>query len=226
MLRLVLFDIDGTLIHTDRVGIKAFDKVLETQFGVANGVAGVSFAGRTDTGLVREIFCKHRIEPSQANFELFFDCYADWLAQMLPGHRGEVCPGVWKFIHDLQSSAEPPTFGLLTGNIRLGAEIKLRHFNLWDSFVTGAFADDHEDRNEIAAIAHQRGSRVLRQKLPGDQVLVIGDTPLDIACGRAIGARVLAVATGGSTLAELQAHRPDWAVTDLARVRARELCRL
>ena len=94
--------------------------------------------------------------------------------------------------------------GLLTGNIRLGAEIKLRHFNLWDAFQTGAFADDHEERDQIAAVARQRGSRILGTELRGDEVVVIGDTPLDIRCARAIGAKALAVATGGAKLAELE----------------------
>jgi phosphoglycolate phosphatase-like HAD superfamily hydrolase len=114
--------------------------------------------------------------------------------------------------------------GLLTGNIRLGAEIKLRHFDLWEVFETGGFADDHEERDQIAAIAHERGSRLLNEDLRGEQVLVIGDTPLDIRCARAIGAKVLAVATGGHPLAELLAHHPDWAVGDLRKVKAAEVC--
>jgi len=84
----------------------------------------------------------------------------------------------------------------------------------------GAFGDDHEQRDEIAAIARERGSRLLGEDLRGEQVLVIGDTPFDIRCGRAIGARVLAVATGGAPLAELEHHKPDWAVADLTRVAA------
>ena len=226
MIRLVLFDIDGTLIRTDHAGIKAFARTLEAQFNVPDGIAGLKFAGRTDTGLARELFGKHRIEASRENFHLFFDSYVHWLDYMLPQGRGEVCPGVWKFIYELRSLPEAPRLGLLTGNIRLGAEIKLRHFNLWDPFEAGAFGDDHEDRNQIAAIARQRASGLLGEDLEGDEILVIGDTPLDIACGRAIGAKVLAVATGDSTAAELQAHEPDWTVTNLQRVRAKELCRL
>ena len=186
----------------------------------------VSFAGRTDTGLARHYFVKHQIEPSPENFRLFFDCYTHWLDHLLSRSQGAtICPGVWRMIYELQHLPDKPAIGLLTGNIRLGAEIKLRHFNLWEFFETGAFADDHEDRNQIAAVARERGARFLRENLRGDQVLVIGDTPLDIQCGRAIGAKVLAVATGGSTLAELQAHQPDWAVTSLEKVRAAELCR-
>ncbi|MDB6021995.1 MAG: haloacid dehalogenase [Pedosphaera sp.] len=224
MIRLVLFDIDGTLLHTNAVGISAFAKTLEMQFNVRNGTDGLKFAGRTDSGLVREIFLKHNIEPSKNNFGLFFDCYADWLAHLLAESGGEICPGAPALIAGLQSLSKPPLLGLLTGNIRLGAEIKLRHFDLWDIFATGAFADDHEERNGIAAIAHQRGARMLGENLRGDQTLVIGDTPLDIACGRAIGAKVLAVATGGSPLAELQMHRPDWTVADLTKITAEEVC--
>jgi phosphoglycolate phosphatase len=116
-----------------------------------------------------------------------------------------------------------PVLGLLTGNIRLGAEIKLRHFDLWNVFATGAFADDHEDRDQIAAIARQRGAKLLGRELENNEVLVIGDTPLDIRCGRAIGASVLAVASGGATLDELQRHSPDWAVPDLAALEIRKI---
>jgi phosphoglycolate phosphatase-like HAD superfamily hydrolase len=109
---------------------------------------------------------------------------------------------------------------LLTGNIRLGAEIKLRRFGLWDRFTTGAFGDDHEDRNQIAAIARDRGSQELRRPLGGPEILVVGDTPHDVACGRAIGARVLAVATGGASQQQLEPHRPDWLVQSLEEVEA------
>jgi phosphoglycolate phosphatase-like HAD superfamily hydrolase len=223
MVRLVLWDIDGTLLHTSAVGIKAFAKALHMRFNVPNATEGFNFSGRTDTGVAREIFVKNQIETSKENFEHFFDYYIDWLAHMITEIRGEVLPGALKLIEEFCALPEPPVMGLLTGNIRLGAEIKLRHFDLWEHFATGAFADDHEDRNQIAVVAHQRGGQLLGKKLRGEETLVIGDTPLDIACGRAIGAKVLAVATGGSKLEELLKHKPDWAVKDLTHVKAREL---
>jgi phosphoglycolate phosphatase-like HAD superfamily hydrolase len=119
---------------------------------------------------------------------------------------------------------QPTLLGLITGNIRLGAEIKLRRFGLWDAFQTGAFADDSEDRNQIAAIAHKRGSRVLGKELRGDQIVVVGDTTHDIRCAQAIGAKVLVMATGGADLDELKRHQPDWAVEDLTCVTAQEIC--
>ena len=125
----------------------------------------------------------------------------------------------------LRSMPERPLLGLLTGNIRLGAELKLRHFGLWDGFELGAFADDAEDRNQIAAIARERGSERLGRPLRGDEVLVIGDTAHDIACARAIGAPCLAVATGGSSLEELKAHQPAWVVPSLADIPVADLCR-
>ena len=223
MVRLVLFDIDGTLIRTGGAGMKAFAKTFETEFKVWDGFEQLHFAGRTDGGIVREFFSLHQIEPTLANFDRFFERYVFWLDQLLPQCHCSVCPGVWDFVHGLQRLAQPPLLGLLTGNIRLGAEIKLRHLKLWDVFQTGAFADDHEDRNHIAAVAHRRGSRMLGTELRGEEVVVVGDTPHDIRCGRAIGAKVLAVGTGGSELGELKAHRPDWALPDLRAITAREV---
>ena len=112
---------------------------------------------------------------------------------------------MWDLIHGLQALPQAPLLGLLTGNIRLRAEIKLRHIDLWEVFWTEAFGDKHEDRSQIAALALQRGSRIIGTDLRGEEVLVIGDTPLDIRCARAIGAKVLAVASGSADLAELSA---------------------
>jgi phosphoglycolate phosphatase len=223
MIRLVLFDIDGTLIRTGGAGQKAFDRVCETEFRIPNGTLNLNFAGRTDTSIIREFFLRHQIEPTRENFQRFLDAYVFWLDYLLARHSGCVLPGVREMILDLESAAQPPAIGLLTGNIRLGAQIKLSHYGLWDHFQLGAFGDDHEDRNQLAVIALERGSRFLNNPLTGDDVLVVGDTPKDIACGRAIKARVLAVATGGSAYAELARHQPDWLVGALDRVNMAEV---
>jgi phosphoglycolate phosphatase len=223
MVRLVLFDIDGTLIRTGGAGVKAFAKVLQTEFNAIEDMERMKFAGRTDMSLVREFFDFHRIPANNSNLERFFDRYVFWLEEMLAHTQTVICPGVLEFISELKALPEPPLLGLLTGNIRLGAEIKLRKAQLWEEFETGGFADDHELREQIAAVARERGGRLLGQELSGEQVVVIGDTPHDIRCGRAIGAKVLAVATGGSDYSELELHRPDWLVRDLREIRARQV---
>jgi phosphoglycolate phosphatase-like HAD superfamily hydrolase len=224
MIRLVLFDIDATLIHTNHVGITAFGKTLETVFGIADGTSGLTFAGRTDTGMVRELFLKFGVDPVKANFEKFFDAYTHFLGSMLPHCKGKICPGVSALIGELKALENPPALGLLTGNIRRGAELKLGHFGLWEQFQTGAFADDSEKRNEIAAAVLERGRRLLGDDLAGGHAVVIGDTPHDVACGHSIGAKVLAVATGDSTVEELAALNPEWAVKDLTKITAAKLC--
>src|SRR5262245_53329884 len=218
MIRLVLFDIDGTLIRTGGAGVKAFAKVFDHLFQAADGFEKLKFAGRTDVSLVREFFGFHGIPATEDNFKRFFENYVFWLDHILRETKGGVCPGVRDLIHGCKRLERPPILGLLTGNIQLGAEIKLRHYGLWDEFETGAFADDHEDRAQIAAIAKRRGARILGKKLKGEQVLVVGDTPLDIACARATNAKVLAVATGGSTIDQLKEHRPDFLIPDLTHI--------
>jgi phosphoglycolate phosphatase len=223
MIRLVLFDIDGTLLHSGGAGVKAFARAFASEFGINDGTERLKFAGRTDVSLVREFFSHHQIEPSPKNFERFFQAYLGWLKQIIRECEGGACPGVLEFHHALEILPQPPLVGLLTGNIREGARIKLQHYSLWDKFTIGAFADDNEERDHIAAVARDRGSAHLGSPLRGEEILVIGDTPLDIRCARAIQARALAVATGSFTVQELLEHEPDWAVPDLSKISVQEV---
>lgn len=220
MVKLVLFDIDGTLISTNGAGVRAFEKVFASEFGAADATRGVRFAGRTDFALVREIFGRLGVPATRENFARFFDRYVFWLGHLLEDGQGGPCPGVTGFLRELRHLPRPPTLGLLTGNLRLGAEIKLRRYGLWEEFTLGGFADDHEDRDQIAVAARARGRQHLGPDLADDEIVVVGDTRHDVRCGRAIGARVLAVATGGESFEELHPSRPDWLVRDLRDISA------
>jgi phosphoglycolate phosphatase len=221
MVKLVLFDIDGTLLHSGGAGVKAFARAFSSEFGIHDGTERLKFAGRTDISLVREFFTHNQIETSPENFKRFFAAYLFWLKQMIRECEGGACAGVVEFYDALAALPEPPLLGLLTGNIREGAEVKLSHYKLWDRFAFGGFADDHEERDHIAAVAHDRGGERFGRPLRGEEVVVIGDTPLDIRCAKFIGAKALAVGTGSFTVEELQQHQPDWAVPDLTHLNAK-----
>lgn len=216
--RLVLFDIDGTLIRTGGAGMKAFARAAELVFGSSEGTKGLRFHGRTDGSLVSEFLRNIGQRDDASNRERFLEAYVFLLDEQLRLHRGEICPGVMELLAELCDRPDPPVIGLLTGNIRLGATLKLAAHGLANSFVLGAFGDDHLDRNELARVAWSRGSAYLGRPVNGDEVVVIGDTRADIECARAIGARCVAVATGGESLPELLEHSPTLALESLAGV--------
>ena len=222
--RLVLFDIDGTLVSTGGAGIKAFGEAFEAAFGVVNATAKIKFAGRTDYSLFRELCQRNGVGHTPENRESFFSHYLRLVDSHLDTNKGGPFPGVVRLLDDLAVLPDAPVLGLLTGNIREGARRKLGAYGLWDRFALGSFSDDEEDRNLIAAAAAAKGSEYLERKLEGLKIVVIGDTPRDIACGKHIGARTVGVATGGATLEALQACEPDWAVADLTQLSAVELC--
>lgn len=218
-MRLLLFDIDGTLILTGEAGLVAFRETIQEAFGTEDDLSQVDFSGATDSGIIAQLFGRHGIAHTPDNLERFRRAYFPSLGRWLPARQGRVLPGVTDLLGQLRRQ-EQVQLGLLTGNFAEGARLKLQHYGLWDYFAFGAFADDHSDRNELGPHALRRAAAHTGRNYAGDQVWIIGDTPRDIACARAFGAKVLAVATGRHSLAELQALEPDAALSDLSDVEA------
>jgi len=214
MFRLILFDIDGTLISTEGAGVKAFAQTSAEVYGLPEATKDMSFAGRTDRALVELIFNQNSIEITEAKIEQFFTAYLERLSHFLPTDNTSPLPGVMELLGKIRQSQPTPVIGLLTGNQAQGAQLKLNHYKIWHEFEMGAFGDKTTDRNIVAqealAWAKERWSDIAPE-----EILVIGDTERDIQCAQAIGAKVLAVATGHVTIEELQEFNPDWAAVDL-----------
>jgi phosphoglycolate phosphatase len=193
--------------------------VLRHQFGVTDDLRGIEVAGKTDTGIVHQILRKQKIEISEQNTATFLDLYVEFLARELPLRQGKLLPGVRQLLTRLQARPQN-VLGLLTGNIRRGAQLKLEHYGIWHFFELGAFADDHHDRNELGAFAQMRAREKHALDFNAAEIDVIGDTPHDIACGKAIGARTIAVATGSFSREQLAEHQPDRIVDNFSAVDA------
>jgi phosphoglycolate phosphatase-like HAD superfamily hydrolase len=212
---LLLWDIDGTLIASGGAGMRALQSALRAVFGREGSLADIDFAGRTDTWIMRAVFEKFGLEPSPANFARFFDGYVAALPAELHNPQACVLPGVREILRAAAGHGAIAQ-GLLTGNMRRGAQAKLAHHGLWEHFAFGAFGDDSEFRNELGPHALRRALERHGIHFPADNVWVIGDTPHDIACGKIIGARTLAVATGSTTVDQLRTHAPTAALENLA----------
>jgi phosphoglycolate phosphatase-like HAD superfamily hydrolase len=210
-----LFDIDGTLLSSGGAGKAALEAALLEEFGLAGLLGQVPYSGRTDRAIIRDLLRLHAIDESATSLERLIEGYLRRLPDCLRRHQGKVLPGIAALLEDL-SGREQVAVGLLTGNLRAGARLKLGHYGLYHHFAFGGFGDQHWERDNVAhealaaVRAHLDGNVVL------DQVWVIGDTPLDVQCARAIGVRVAAVATGWHSREELAAARPDLLLTDLS----------
>lgn len=212
---LILWDIDGTILHSAGAGRRALQAALGAVFGVEGSLDGINLAGSTDRLIIRQIFSRFSIEFSEGNLARYLDGYIAELPAALGAGASRVLPGVREVLG--QAAGRPEVaLGLLTGNVRRGAQAKLDQHGLWGFFPVGAFADDAELRSELGPHALRRARGHWGAEFPPGRVWIVGDTPQDIACARAFGARALAVATGGSGLAELASHGPDAALGDLA----------
>ncbi len=212
---LVLFDIDGTLIRTGGAGVWAFGETADRLYGRPGATANMRFHGRTDRSLVSEFLRQEGLTVTEGEIRRFFEGYLGYLKARLAQHMGEVCPGVRDLIRALKAHQDAPHLGVLTGNISKGADLKLRSHGLEHLLDFGVFGEHDEHRNHLAVKALRMAKERFGAGLSGVDIVVVGDTPADIECARAIGARCLAVATGGNSFEELLEHSPTWAVRSL-----------
>ncbi len=211
----ILFDIDGTLVSSGGAGKAAMEQALTTVFGVPPDSRGVPYSGRTDRAIGRDLLRLHDIEATPERWQRFLAAYLNHLPESLARHQGRILPGIAALLERLRE-LDHVVLGLLTGNVRAGARIKLGHFDLFQHFAFGGFGDDHYERDDVAREALAAVHRHLNGAVNLTELWVIGDTPLDVSCARSIGARAVAVTTGWHAREELEASKPDLLLTDLA----------
>lgn len=222
MTQLVLWDIDGTLVHAGDVAGKIFDQTIERITGV-RPTGRVRMSGKTDPQITREYLEMMGIENIETSLREILEALPGDLAgqQSLIRERGRVLPGIPAAL-DAVDALGGVEQTLLTGNLEENARIKLRAFDLDHrfDFAVGAFGSDHHDRTKLVPVALERFLRLRQREIPPNEVLVIGDSPNDLACARAGGTRCLLIATGRSTFDELTQLEPDFVMVDLQDTKA------
>lgn len=222
-MRIVLFDIDGTLLRSGGVGRISMERALTTVFG-SPGSAEYHYDGKTDRQIVRDLMRREGFSDEEIDSQMveLLDTYVSGLERELAsGNRSMlVLDGVRELLDALEAQQEV-VLGLLTGNIQQGANAKLTAAGIDPArFRVNAFGSDHELRPELPAVARQRAQELLGREIAGNRVVVIGDTPADISCGEAIGARAIGVATGRYSVDQLSAFRPYAVFQSLADTEA------
>jgi phosphoglycolate phosphatase-like HAD superfamily hydrolase len=215
--RLILFDIDGTLLSAGGAPRRAFRRALTEFFGTEGAAATDDFSGKTDPQIVYDLMTAagfgddHIAERIAAVFESYVTGLAAELEKET-GHR--LLPAVAELVPRL---AEDPrvVLGLVTGNVETGARLKLDHFGLWDRFRLGAFGSDERERDRLPPIAVERARKLTGRSFEGEEVVIVGDTPADVRCARAVGAIAVAVATGPPGREVLAAADPDFLLDSL-----------
>ena len=214
-MQVCLFDIDGTLINTGGAGGSAMLAAIREEFGASGPLYDIPAAGRTDRAISLDVFTAYDLTFSEQSFRQFLDSYL----KLLPTHlkecepKGQVFPGMPETLKIL-SQREDIVLGLLTGNFREAAYLKLQHYGMHHYFDFGGFGDKYTHRNDVAKEALGHVLQRLGQDFDPSDIWVIGDTPADVECARAIGANVVAVATGIFSAEELEPSDPDFLFED------------
>lgn len=213
-MRLILFDIDGTLIDSGGAGVRALDLALRELFSIENGFHGISMAGKTDPSIMREGLIKHGLS-ADGNLDLVTESYLRHLKSEIQNNRKTIKPGICETLEKL-CTVHGIALGLLTGNIERGARIKLEPFGLNRYFPSGAFGSDDEDRNMLLPVAVSRYQALTSHTIQIEECLVVGDTPRDVECAKIHGAACFAVATGPYSAEALRDAGADYVVEDLS----------
>jgi phosphoglycolate phosphatase-like HAD superfamily hydrolase len=215
---LLLFDIDGTLLLSGGAGIRAMTRAFEDVFDVPDGFAGSDVAGRTDRFILSGALTRRGLPDTPEQHHRFREAYIALLREEIlkpPTGRYGLMPGIQALLDRLRDGGSAHC-ALLTGNYQPAAYLKLGHFGIADFFEWGAFGEEAAERDELARIALRRAEARDLPATAREQHVVIGDTPHDVACARAIGARVLAVATGNFSEDDLRASGADVTLPDLS----------
>lgn len=219
--KLILFDVDGTLVFTGGAGGRAMTRALAEVVG-SGGLDALSTAGRTDFWIVEQIARSHGVDLDSRRLARLRAAYVSYLAEEIekPGGLKGLMPGVRALLDELHGR-DDTCVALLTGNFEAGARIKLEYFDVWRYFVCGAFGDGTRERNELLSVALARVEACGVRTPCLSDVIIVGDTPLDVAVAASGGARSLAVATGDYSVETLRACGADEilpALTDLPSV--------
>lgn len=213
----ILFDIDGTLTTSSNAGMGAMATTVDQLFGISD-FPEMSMHGRTDNGILHELFAAIDVQHD-GNFDQFNQQYCLNLPRSLKDRNARLLPGVETLLEKL-AGLEHVELGLLTGNLKQAAEIKLRHVGIDHYFSFGGYGDLHADRNDVAVEAMQNARDVIGGRFNAECVWVIGDTANDIRCARHVGAKVIAVETGGVSAESLKKAGPDLQLRDLTDANA------
>jgi phosphoglycolate phosphatase-like HAD superfamily hydrolase len=218
MKRLVLFDIDGTLLTTDGAPRRAFHRAMLEVYGTAGPIATHRFDGKTDPQIARELLELAGLPSPRIDRGLspLWIAYLRELSNEFahPGHRTTVLPGILRLL-DVLEPHDDVVLGLLTGNIERGAALKLESAGIRTRFRVGAFGSDHERRDHLPPVAVDRARDVTGRTFERRDIVIIGDTPSDVTCGGALGVRAIGVATGRHDANELRAAGADSVFIDL-----------
>ncbi len=216
-MKLLLFDIDGTLLSAGGAGTRSLNKAFEKVLGIKEAFKNFEMAGKTDILIVKEGLKRWDIEPNTSLIGEIIEHYLSFLRIEINNNSKHLKPGVLEFIQLNREKFNYP-MGLLTGNLERCARIKLEPFDLNTFFPFGAFGSDHEDRNHLLPIAIDRFFFKFQRKIEFNQCIVIGDTPRDVACAKPYGACVVAVATGPYSKTDLEKTDADVVVENLLEI--------
>ncbi len=215
MKKLLLWDIDGTLLKSGDASRRALEYAIKRIFSIEASLGDIDFSGRTDLTIFRRLFSKYELENNKENLQGLSELYFQQLTVELPKGDGVVCPGVPEVL-EIAHQRDDLVQGLLTGNFERSAQAKLEHFKLWQYFEFGAFGEESYDRNDLGPKALERAQHACRHTFPSEHIFVIGDTLHDIACGKALRANTIGVATGWTKAEDLAVHNPTALLTDLS----------